>query len=360
MSTRTKKYTKEEFIEKSIAIHDDKYNYSKTEYVNGSTKVIIICPEHGDFLQTPKNHSTGSGCTRCSIDNKTFNTEDFIKKAIVVHGDRYDYSLVKCLGTRISVIIICKEHGEFLQTPNNHFANSGCLICSGTLQLTTDDFIKRSIVVHGDKYDYSKVNYIANSKKIIIICKEHGEFLQTPNNHLKGQTCRKCDNTRKSSNTIDFINSANKIHNNFYRYDLVNYINTHTKVTIICPEHKEFLQTPGHHLNGRGCPSCAISGFSQNKPGYCYYIKFESENNPTLYKIGITNLSVNKRLKTIKPYKEYIPTILQELYFENGSDSLNMETKILRDFKEFKYIGEPIMQNGNTELFTKDILNLDN
>jgi hypothetical protein len=292
-----KKLTTEEFVQKAIIIHGNKYDYSKTKYINSRTKLLVLCKEHGEFLQAPKTHLSGSGCIRCSIVNKTLNTEDFIEKAIVVHGDRYDYSSVEYFGAGI---------------------------------------------------------------KIIIICKVHGDFLQIPHNHLKGQTCRKCDNTRKSSTINEFINSANKIHNNFYRYDLVNYINTHTKVTIICPEHKEFLQSPGHHLNGQGCPSCAKGGgFDKNKPGYCYYIKFESKNTLPLYKIGITNSLIEKRIQTMKACNSWKHTILQELYFENGSEALNMETKILSDFKEFKYKGEKIMKNGNTELFTKDILNLD-
>jgi hypothetical protein len=226
-------------------------------------------------------------------------------------------------------------------------------------RLTTEEFITKAIIVHGDRYDYSKVEYIQNKKKIIIICPEHGEFMQIPSGHIRGKGCAICSNNVISTKS-EFIEKANIIHNFKYDYSLIEYKNRHSKILILCPDHGGFLQKPNNHLNKQNCPSCAKGGgFDKNKPGYCYYIKFESENNIPLYKIGITTITTKRRLQTMGIYKEYTPTILQELYFENGIDALRVETCILKAYNKFKYKGEKIMVNGNTELFIKDILGLD-
>lgn len=122
------------FINKSREIHGDKYDYSKTEYVNMRTKVCIICPKHGEFWQTPINHLSSNGCNKCGrekfAENHNKGTEKFIKDAILVHSDRYDYSKVEYTNARTPVCIICPEHGEFWQTPNYHLSGNGCPKCS--------------------------------------------------------------------------------------------------------------------------------------------------------------------------------------------------------------------------------------
>ena len=126
--------TTEEFIQKSILIHGDKYDYSKTVYVNNLKEVIITCKEHGDFLQLPKVHKRGCGCSRCGSitkkNKKTMTTQTFIEKAKLIHGDdKYDYSKVYYKTARENVIIICRIHGEFEQTPALHLCGSGCQAC---------------------------------------------------------------------------------------------------------------------------------------------------------------------------------------------------------------------------------------
>lgn len=126
-------------------------------------------------------------------------TEEFIAKAKAVHGDRYDYSKVEYVGYRIPVTIICKEHGEFPQKPVLHLSGYGCSICSGRKKMRTVDFINRAKSVHGDKYDYSKTKYKGNSEEVCIICPEHGEFWQRAGNHLRGVGCKKCGIIKSSS-----------------------------------------------------------------------------------------------------------------------------------------------------------------
>jgi very-short-patch-repair endonuclease len=198
-------------------------------------------------------------------------TEDFIKKAKKVHGDKYDYSLVEYKTIFDKIKIICQTHGVFEQTPQNHLRNGGCYKCgnlkkSKTLNLTTKDFIKKAKKVHGDKYDYSLVEYNKSKTKIKIKCLEHGIFEQTPSSHLQGVGCPKCGWSRaakvRALNKEDFIEKAKKTHDNKYDYSLVEYKNNSTKIKIICPDHGIFEQTPNGHTNissKNGCPTCRAS-----------------------------------------------------------------------------------------------------
>ena len=254
----------EEFINKANKVHNGKYDYSKVEYVNAKTKVCIICPEHGEFWQTPNNHLSGKGCALCANENKLHlynkSNDKFISEAQMIHYDKYDYSKVEYVNAKTKVCIICPEHGEFWQTPHNHLQGQGCPKCSPTLKLNKDVFIENSNKKHNGKYDYSKVKYINNRTKVCIICPEHGEFWQTPSNHMYGYGCAKCANSlnaeNHTSNTDIFIEKAKLIHLNKYDYSKVKYINNRTKVCIICPEHGEFWQTPDAHLSNKGCPKC--------------------------------------------------------------------------------------------------------
>ena len=184
----------EQFLQDAKKAHGNKYDYSRVKFVNFQTRVSIICPVHGEFYQSPTAHLQGSGCPKCGNDRTALrmNNDSFIKKAKAVHGDRYDYSKVQYVHNKTEVCIICREHGEFWQKPKNHLSGYGCPICSGRKKMRTIDFIKRAKQVHGDKYDYSKTDYKGNSEKVCIICPEHGEFWQRAGNHLKGFGCVQC------------------------------------------------------------------------------------------------------------------------------------------------------------------------
>ena len=262
--------TKEEFIKKACEKHKGKYDYSKVKYVNNRTKVCIICPEHGEFWQTPNAHTQGQGCPKCkgckNRERLTLTKEEFIEKSRKVHGNKYDYSKVEYVNARTKVCIICHEHGEFWQTPHMHTKGQGCPKCSGKYIPTTEEWIENARNVHGDKYDYSKVKYVGTHTKVCIICPIHGGFEQTPHNHLEGQscpTCGKCIPTKE-----EWITSARKVHGNKYDYSKVEYVNARTKVCIICPEHGEFCQTPHKHLSGSGCPKCNLSHLERSVMNY--------------------------------------------------------------------------------------------
>ena len=186
-----------EFIEKAKKVHGDRYDYSKVEYVNTMSKVCIICPEHGEFWQSPNHHLSGNNCPKCSHRSYLHTTESFINEAKKIHGDKYDYSKVKYINSHTKVCIICPIHGEFYQLATNHLRGKGCPKCksksiSEKLLSSKDEFIRKANIIHGNKYDYSKVEYINSQEKVCIICPEHGEFWQAPNQHLRGNGCKLC------------------------------------------------------------------------------------------------------------------------------------------------------------------------
>ncbi len=263
-----KQKTNEQFILESILKHGNKYDYSKVFYTNKNNKVIITCKIHGDFEQCANSHLHGYGCQKCG-GNFRYNKDGFIEKAKLIHGDMYDYSKVNYKNNQTKIIIICKEHGEFLQTPNGHLSGYGCYICghcsvADKRRKNVDTFIKESIKKHGEFYDYSKVNYKNCKTKVIIICKEHGEFLQTPTHHLRGQGCLKCNGNHTLSEN-EFIEKANNLHNNFYDYSQVKFISNKTHVNIICKNHGLFKQLPYIHLKGHGCKKCGTEISEETK-----------------------------------------------------------------------------------------------
>lgn len=172
------------FIEKSQKINGNRYNYSKVQYINAKTKVTILCNLHGEFLQTPTNHLSNYQCPSCS-NNKKKTTEMFIEDAIKTHGNRYDYSKVDYKNTDSPVCIICPTHGEFFQRPDFHInRNSNCPKCSGNVADTTESFIQKAQTIYDNTYDYSKVVYINSRTPISIICSTHGEFQRLPFSHI--------------------------------------------------------------------------------------------------------------------------------------------------------------------------------
>jgi len=204
-----KKLTTEEFIKRAKKVHHNRYNYSLVEYIGNNEKVKIICLKHGEFVQTPHSHLSGNGCPHCA-GNIKYTTEEFIEKAKKVHGDRYDYSLVNYIGSNEKVKIICLKHGEFEQISYSHLAGRGCRKCAGKLKSTTEEFIENAKKVHGDRYDYSLVNYVNNQTKVKIICLKHGIFSHEPNSHLSGTGCPRCK-TSKGEEKINKWLDENKI-----------------------------------------------------------------------------------------------------------------------------------------------------
>lgn len=206
-----KKLTTKEFINKAINVHGDKYDYSKVNYTGSTNKVIIICKEHGQFEQVANAHLRGKGCPKCKNGVRT--TKEFIEASIKIHGQFYNYNKTVFTGSKNKVIITCPIHGDFEQKASNHInKHYGCPKCgiehrASLRKLPIKDFVQKASYIHNNKYDYSKVNYNNMHDKVCIICPEHGEFYQTPQKHiLRNQGCPKCNQSKGESEIMRYLN----------------------------------------------------------------------------------------------------------------------------------------------------------
>lgn len=263
-----KKITTEEILKRIEDTHDNRYTYIDIENKKLKDKITIKCNNCGNIFNQELNaHIKGQGCPECAKKNKAkklaFTLEQFIEKARKIHGDKYDYSKVNYINSQTKVCIICPEHGEFWQLPNDHIRGQKCPKCSHpSKKYTNEEFIKKLKSIYNNNYDFRYVNYQGANKRIEIVCKKHGKIFCIPKLLLQGKGCPKCGrekcDIRRTSNTLDFIEKARKVHGDKYDYSKVKYINAKTKVCIICTEHGEFWQSPNAHLKGQNCPKCGI------------------------------------------------------------------------------------------------------
>ena len=225
--------------------------------------------------------------------------KEYITKANLIHNNKYNYEQINYKSSLDKLNIICPVHGLFNQRASTHLNGCGCPKCAKeSISLGTKFFILKSNIKHNNKYDYSKSIYINNKSKIIIICPEHGEFLQLPKSHLKGSGCLKCKHENQILTTENFINRCKFIHNNYYNYDKTVYINSYIKVTIICPIHGDFKQNTVNHLRGQRCPKCI---YSKNEEFIESYLK--KNNIKFKAQARFDNCKYKKKL----PFDFYLP-----------------------------------------------------
>ena len=263
MSTNTQ-LTTAEFITRSQAAQKRQYDYSQTRYINSRTKVSIICREHGKFEQRPRNHMAGQGCPKCQYLDlaKQFKSsiDEFITKAKLIHKKQYDYRTIIYTNQMTKVDILCEKHGIFRQTPNSHIRGDGCPNCASDnthnrINLTLDEFVTRSIVTHGDKYDYSQVRFHRVADKIDVVCRKHGVFRVSVKKHLEGRGCPTCG--RRVLTSDRFLTIVDSRHTTKYDYSAVEYpVDSRLKIPISCGRHGLFMQIASNHLKGCGCPTC--------------------------------------------------------------------------------------------------------
>lgn len=299
--------------------------------------------------------------------SKTYNTEQIIEKFKDVHADKYDYSLVNYIKSKIKVQIICRNHGVFEQTPMGHLMGRNCIKCakdttSQKLKNTTSDFINRAKEIHRDRYDYSLVEYLSAKTKVKIICPQHGIFEQTPCHHLEQSGCKKCATIKtaaKISSTKDeFIKEAKKVHNDVFDYDLVNYINVHKKVKIICKHHGIFEQSPSKHLRGSGCKKCARliniykkEDYIKLSPLAILYLVRIYNGDEEFYKIGKTKNGVKMRLSNKIGIYNY--EIINEYQSDSGN-IFDMEIELHKKYNKYQY--KPMSRfSGYTECYNLDL-----
>ncbi len=251
------------FIEDSVKSHTEIYDYSNSIYTNSNTEIEIICTEHGSFFQLPILHRYGARCPKCCGRNRS--TEDYVRQASIVHNGKYNYSKTIYSYAKDKVIIICPEHGEFSQTAVEHLTGKGCPYCAGNVPVSKDEFLRRARDKYGDKFDYSHMDYTDYTTPVNIICPTHGDFMMQPMYHLNyAMGCVACSRDRMSENMSmsneEYIEKAQNIHGDRYDYNLVDYSNSKTKIKIICKKHHYvFEQDPSSHLSGCGCPKCNAS-----------------------------------------------------------------------------------------------------
>lgn len=268
-----KAYTTEFFIERAKNVYADKYDYSNTKYVNTETPITITCPTHGEFKLRPLKFLKGRECPNCRTakNNNTYRltTEQFIEKSKLVHGNKYDYSKSIYINQKTKVTVICPKHGKFEIVPNYHLVDKcGCKLCGKeSIKKKTsygaNKFIIEANKVHKNKYNYNDLNFVDMRTITSFSCPIHGEFLQTPSLHIRTGGCQKCGiekvASQKRYTKSYFIKKSKKIHLDKFDYSQVIYENAFKKVTIICKKHGEFKQKPAMHMQGQGCPSCVNS-----------------------------------------------------------------------------------------------------
>ena len=355
----SKRKTTEDFIKQAVAVHGDTYDYSGTEYIGANTKVKVVCKIHGEFNVFPNNHLRGAICFKCSYEasrKEPKDTQEYIKQATEIHGDRYDYSRTTYSNAVTKLLVTCREHGDFEVLPNNHL-KSHCKKCAEVFSArlrrrTIADFVNAADIVYGGLYDYTKSKYKGNHSKLTITCRKHGDFIQTASAHLAGYVgCTMCvkENMRShfADSSDEFIEKARRVHGNKYNYSLVDYTNNAEKVTIICPEHGEYRQTPSSHLKGSSCPSCAKTGFDKKKRGFVYIL----ESMSGLIKIGITNNAVNKRIAQLNKNST---DKFSAVYYKSmkGDCAVYVESRLLSWLKT--QLTQPTHKfSGYTECFNK-------
>lgn len=280
------------FEDKANKLHNYRYNYEKSEYVSAKTKLVITCPIHGDFKQTPTCHLSGSGCKECgkliAHDKNRKTVINFITEANEKYDNYYIYNKIKYINNKTPIIITCPIHGDFETTPHSHLYNDrGCKQCYINNH-PPKDFYNKIEQIYGATYDTSKVQYTGSKNKIELVCNIHGSFFISPNKALRRKTgCHKC----------------------------------------------------GNYPTQLSCRGKTL----------LYYLKIERES--TVFKIGITTKSVKERYygdgKGI--------TVLYEKWYETGVEAFKEEQRVLTEYAEFKYVGPNILKMGNTELFVRDI-----
>ena len=359
----TARLTTAEVVKDFKKIYGGIYDFSKVNYKSAMIPVKILCPKHGEFEKKPNELKNGHGCPNCGNESSGKSSIIPIEEVLLtfnnVHGSKYDYTKIKYKNGTTPIKIICSKHGPFYQTPKAHKIGRGCGECGKLSSINNrkkkqKDIISQFNKVHNDKYDYSNFKYNGIFSKGLIKCPLHGLFSQIASLHLRGSNCPKCVGKHKHT-TKEAINELRKVHGNKYRYPHFKYTFNSAKIKIICSIHGEFYQTFNCHQRGSGCPDCSINGYNPKKPGLLYYLRV---GYGKAYKIGITNSTVEKRFRAID--LEHIK-IIKMWYYHFGGEARSQEKKILKKFEKFKYSGEPILKsNGNTELFSYDILGLDN
>ena len=238
---------------------------------------------------------------------KKLTTKEFIQKAKIIHNDKFDYSKVEYNGSKSKINIICPIHGSFYRTPDNHLYSSGCSKCGyhktkNKIKYDKNKFIIKSSEVHGDKFDYSKVEYKHSRFKVNIICPIHGLFKQEPSSHIRGCGCPKCANE-----------------NYVGKYQLYKALNNY-----------------------------------YNFSGYLYIIKMYDDQE-SFTKIGISK-NLKQRFNQLKKDSSYNIEIIKTQFFKDFNQAIIKEHELHEKYKEYSYLPKNKF-GGRYECFKESIMN---
>jgi hypothetical protein len=327
-----------DFIKKANIKHYNKYEYTKSIYVNWKTKLTIICKIHGEFYLNPNEHLNGSGCIKCNNERILINRNkrilnkieclntikttklqskqsNFIEIVEKLHMKKYDYSLLEYVAVNKKVKIVCKIHGIFEQTPHHHKNGQGCPECSymntiGNAKKDTKLFIIESQKKHSYYYNYDKTIYTGHKNKVIINCPKHGDFEQLPYYHSSGGGCKHCSIGGSGGGTgsgknkgnfkysnLEFIKLCAIKHNNIYDYDKTIFNGVKENIIVICNKHGEFSINAWNHKNGQGCQLCQLEEKSMNEIDF---IKKAHKVHNNKYQYLIDNDIIIKTLDKVK------------------------------------------------------------
>lgn len=272
----SRKLTTEEWVARARAKHGDTYDYSETVYEKAHVPLKVICRKHGPFTQLPQPHMAASSETACPTCFRGWNgrrqalsTDEFVRRAREVHGEKYDYSDAVYVNSTTKVKVRCPDHGPFYPAPSNHLSRaSGCPKCARELtgdrcRLSLKDFIGKAQAVHGTKYDYSKVVYRGNHVDVEIVCPVHGDFWQEPVSHWAGCGCKKCSFAnapgypKRSPESV--LQELQRVHGSKYVPVIETYKAVRFPMTMQCPKHGPWEALTSNLLNGTGCPRCQTS-----------------------------------------------------------------------------------------------------
>jgi hypothetical protein len=248
----------EKFIKEARNVHQNKYDYSISEYKSLNTNIKIICPIHGIFEQIPYNHLKGKGCKYCGGTAK-MDTKLYITKSKETFGDLYDYEKCDYINGKHKTIITCKKHGDFSVYPSNHITKKqGCPYCVNKT-FDTRSFVLKSKEKYGDKFSYNKTEFKSIHDECVITCDNHGDIVITPIYHLNSECgCYNCCNnfSKPQEEIKNFIESfgfevlMNK-RNVIKDYELDIYIPSHNLAIEFngLYWHSENFKPKEYHLN---------------------------------------------------------------------------------------------------------------
>lgn len=289
--------------------------------------------------------------------------EKIIENCRSTHGDRYEYNLIN-EGIRVKtqkLQIICPVHGVFSQWYGHHVKGFGCPSCSGKAKKNTEIFIREAREVHGDKYDYSLVEYKNVNTPVTILCPLHGKFRKTYTAHItEKQGCRKCSGLYGCTNE-EFIQACKTTHSDMYDYSKTLYKGMDKRVSIICKSClEEFTpKAKDHYHNKSGCPFCkGVGGFTRTSfVDLCknknrvpsLYVLFCKDNGEKFFKVGITSRSVKDRYKT----KLSLPYPYRVLYNIKATpeEIYDKERHLCKLLKNYRYTPKVFFDGSIRETF---------